>query len=158
MNFAWDTLLNITLNSCHLCMCSALPSTMNYAWDTYVNIALDFFSLWTYINFACAVDFVHGRLWCTYSTQIIFSLQMSQSSSFSSNNSGKEKSPYNKHFPQSFLLNYGGALHDPSNEATLKRVHDFNCEWLKRPNIPISKLTQTLRLDGQSFRRSHVLG
>ena len=42
---------------------------------------------------------------------------------------------YNKHLSRSFLLNYGGTLPDPKEEAILKRVHDFSCEWLQRPNI-----------------------
>ena len=69
--------------------------------------------------------------------------QSSSSSSFSSSSSAKLG--YNKHFPRSFLLNYGAALQDPKEEAILKRVHDFNCEWLQRPNIAISELAQTLR-------------
>ena len=69
---------------------------------------------------------------------------MSQSSSFFSSNSSA-KLRYNKHFPRSFLLNYGAALQDPKEEAILKRLHDFNCEWLQRPNITISELAQTLR-------------
>lgn len=70
---------------------------------------------------------------------------MSQSSSFSSNSSSSGKCGYNKNFPRSFLLNYGAAIQDPKEEAILKRVHDFNCEWLQRPNIAISELAQTLR-------------
>ena len=66
---------------------------------------------------------------------------MSHSSSFSK----AEKTPYNRHFPRSFLLNYGGALQDPREDAILKRLHDFNCEWLNRPNIAISELAQTVR-------------
>ena len=69
---------------------------------------------------------------------------MSQSSSFSSSSS-RENTPYNKHFPRSFLLNYGGALQDPREDAVLKRLHDFNCQWLQRPNIALSELAQTLR-------------
>lgn len=69
--------------------------------------------------------------------------QSSSSCSFSSSSSAKLG--YNKHFPRSFLLNYGAALQDPKEEAILKRVHDFNCEWLQRPNIAISELAQTLR-------------
>ena len=67
----------------------------------------------------------------------------SASSSFSSSSGGK--SGYNKHFPRSFLLNYGAALQDPKEDGILKRVHDFNGEWLQRPNIAISELAQTLR-------------
>lgn len=64
---------------------------------------------------------------------------MSQSSSASSFSSagGSQKTSYNKHFPRSFLLNYGGALQDLNEEAVLSRLHDFNCEWLQRPNIAL---------------------
>lgn len=74
-------------------------------------------------------------------------LQMSQSNepsngSFSSN--GK-KTNYNSHFPQSFLLNYGPAIQDISKEGVLNRLHDWNCKWLKRPNIAMSKMAMTLK-------------
>ena len=48
-------------------------------------------------------------------------------------------------FSSKFLLNYGGALQDPREEAILKRLHDFNCEWPNRPNIAIPELAQTNR-------------
>ena len=71
---------------------------------------------------------------------------MSQNSSSSSFSSGHSQKPsYNKHFPRSFLLNYGGAIQDISKEAVLSRLHDFNCEWLQRPNIALSEMAQTLR-------------
>ena len=41
--------------------------------------------------------------------------------------------------------NYGGAIQDISEEAVLSRLHDFNCEWLQRPNIALSEMAQTLR-------------
>ena len=51
---------------------------------------------------------------------------MSQQSS-----QNKQQCPnYNKHFPWSFLLNYGPALQDMSDENILSRLKDFNCEWL----------------------------
>ena len=57
---------------------------------------------------------------------------MSQQSS-----QNKQQCPnYNKHFPWSFLLNYGPALQDMS---------DFNCEWLSRPNIAILEMAQTIK-------------
>ena len=60
--------------------------------------------------------------------------------------SGQNQKPsYNKHFPRSFLLNYGGAIQDISKEAILSCLHDFNCEWLQRPNIALSEMAQTLR-------------
>ena len=93
--------------------------------------------------------FYSARLNCqlcrTNCTELLFSLQMSLSSSFSSTASSSTKCGYNKHFPRSFLLNYGVAMQDPNEEAILKRLHDFNCEWLQRPNIAISELAQTLR-------------
>lgn len=71
------------------------------------------------------------------------SLNSSASSYSSSGNT--QKPSYNKHFPRSFLLNYGGAIQDISEEAILSRLHDFNCEWLQRPNIALSEMAQTLR-------------
>ena len=71
--------------------------------------------------------------------------QVSSSSSFLSGSGTAPKTSYNKHFPRSFLLNYGGALQDLNDEAVLKRLHDFNCEWLQRPNIAMSEMAQTLR-------------
>ena len=65
---------------------------------------------------------------------------MSQSSSSSGG-----KTNYNKHFPRSLPLNYGAALQDPKEESILSRLHDFNCEWLQRPNVAISEMAQTLR-------------
>jgi len=65
------------------------------------------------------------------------------SSSFSPDSATK-KTSYNKHFPRSFLLNYGATIQDINDEAVLKRLHDFNCEWLQRPNIAISEIAQTL--------------
>ena len=65
-------------------------------------------------------------------------------SSFSSTGSS-QKTSYNKHFPRSFLLNYGGAMQDISEENVLSRFHDFNCEWLQRPNIALSEMAQMLR-------------
>ena len=55
------------------------------------------------------------------------------------------KTNHNKHFPGSFLLNYDAAIEDPSEEAILARLHDFNCEWLQRPNIALLEMAQTLR-------------
>ena len=74
-------------------------------------------------------------------------LQMSQSNqssngSFSSN--GK-KTNYNEHFLRSFLLNYGPAIQDISEDDVLKRLHEWNCEWLKRPNIAMSEMAMTVK-------------
>lgn len=75
---------------------------------------------------------------------------MSQNSSASSylSSGNTQKPSYNKHFPRSFLLNYGGAIQDISEEAILSRLHDFNCEWLQCPNIALSEMAQTL---GENF-------
>ena len=70
---------------------------------------------------------------------------MSQNSSGSFSSGQGQKPSYNKHFPLSFLLNYGGAIQDISEELVLSRLHDFNCEWLQRPNIALSEMAQTLR-------------
>lgn len=66
----------------------------------------------------------------------------SSNGSFSSN--GK-KTNYNKHFPRSFLLNYGPAIQDISKEGVLNRLHEWNCEWLKRPNIAMSEMAMTVK-------------
>ena len=88
---------------------------------------------------------LYAKLCCTNCTELLFSLQKSQSSSFLSTSSSSSKCGYNKHFPCSFLLNYGTAIQDPKEEAILRSIHDFNCKWLQRPNIAISELEQTLR-------------
>ena len=76
----------------------------------------------------------------------IFSLQMSQSTSGSSANSSINcRTGYNRHFPRSFLLNYGPALQSPNEEAVLSRLHHWNCEWLRKPNIAISELAMTIK-------------
>ncbi|CAH3112695.1 unnamed protein product [Porites lobata] len=52
---------------------------------------------------------------------------------------------YNKHFPRSFMLNYGVALSNLSDDKILCRLFDWNCEWLSRPNIAISEMASTLK-------------
>ena len=59
--------------------------------------------------------------------------------------SNVKKPNYNRHFPRSFMLNYGAALQDLSDEKLLSRLRDFNCEWLSRPNIAISEMVQTIK-------------
>ena len=66
---------------------------------------------------------------------------MSQSLSFSS----ASKPNYNKHFPCSFLLNYGRALENLPDDKVLARLKDWNCEWLSRPNIGMSEFCSTLK-------------
>ena len=76
----------------------------------------------------------------------IFYLQMSQSTSSSSfNSSFNRKIGYNHHFPRSFLLNYGPVLQSPNEEAVFNRLHNWNCEWLSRPNIALSELAMTIK-------------
>ena len=70
---------------------------------------------------------------------------MSQSREESTSTFIARKTGYNRHFPRSFLLNYGPALQNPSDEAILSRLRDFNCEWLKRPNIAASEFAMTLK-------------
>lgn len=55
------------------------------------------------------------------------------------------KTNYNKHFPRSFLLNYGEALQDLPDEKILARLKSWNCEWLSRPNIAMSEMAATLK-------------
>ncbi len=52
----------------------------------------------------------------------------------------------------SFLLNYGPAMQDITDEDVLKRLHDFNCEWMKSPNIAISEMAMTLKDNLKLFR------
>ena len=66
-------------------------------------------------------------------------------SGLSANTSINRKTGYNHHFPRSFLLNYGPALQNPNEEAILNRLHNWNCEWLSRPNIAISELAMTIK-------------
>ena len=61
------------------------------------------------------------------------------------NNGSTPKPNYNKHFPRSFMLNYGEALSNLSDDKILCRLFDWDCEWLSRPNIPISAMASTLK-------------
>ena len=61
------------------------------------------------------------------------------------NNGSTFKPNYNKHFPRSFMLNYGEALANLSDEKIISRLHNWNCEWLSRPNIAMSKMASTLK-------------
>ncbi len=70
--------------------------------------------------------------------------QSNQSSNGSFSSNGK-KTNYNKHFPQSFILNYGPAMQDITEEDILKRLHEWNCEWLKRPNFAMSEMAMTIK-------------
>ena len=66
--------------------------------------------------------------------------------SHSSGSGGATPKPnYNKHFPRSFMLNYGEALSNLPDEKILCRLFDWNCEWLSRPNIAILEMASTLK-------------
>jgi len=42
-------------------------------------------------------------------------------------------------------LNYGRALENLPDDKILARLKDWNCEWLARPNMPISEMASTLK-------------
>lgn len=65
---------------------------------------------------------------------------------YDSKSAGSTPKPnYNKHFPRSFLLNYGEALQDLPEDKVLARLKSWNCEWLSRPNIGMSEMAATLK-------------
>ena len=71
-----------------------------------------------------------------------------------SRSSGSTPKPnYNKHFPRSFLLNYGEALQDLPDEKILARLKHWNCEWLSRPNIAMSEMAATLKDNWEQISR-----
>ncbi len=39
-----------------------------------------------------------------------------------------------------------------TDEGVLKRLHDFNCEWMKRPNIAISEMAMMLKDNLKLFK------
>ena len=63
------------------------------------------------------------------------------------------KPNYNKHFPRSFLLNYGEALQDLPDEKILAHLKNWNCEWLSRPNIAMSEMAATLKDNWEQISR-----
>ena len=81
-------------------------------------------------------------------------LQLNASSA-SGNMSIGRKTSYNRHFPRSFLLKYGPALQDPTDNAILNRLHSWNCEWLLRLNIAISELAMTTKDNMPLIRQFH---
>ena len=81
-------------------------------------------------------------------------LQLNASSA-SGNMSIGRKTSYNWHFPRSFLLKYGPALQDPTDNAILNRLHSWNCEWLSRLNIAISELAMTTKDNMPLIRQFH---
>ena len=71
-----------------------------------------------------------------------------------SRSSGSTPKPnYNKHFPRSFLLNYGEALQDLPDDKILARLKNWNCEWLSRPNIAMSEMAATLKDNWEQISR-----
>ena len=81
-------------------------------------------------------------------------LQLNASSA-SGNMSIGRKTSYNWHFPRSFLLKYGPALQDPTDNAILNRLRSWNCEWLSRLNIAISELPMTTKDNMPLIRQFH---
>ncbi|KAL9977160.1 hypothetical protein ACROYT_G014538 [Oculina patagonica] len=69
-----------------------------------------------------------------------------------STSGGKSGNKYKSHFLRSFLLSYGPAIQDITDEDVLKRLHDFNCEWMSRPNIAISEIVMTLKDNLKLFK------
>lgn len=64
--------------------------------------------------------------------------------SHSSGSNGSTPKPnYNKHFPRSFMFNYGEVLANLSDDNIICRLFDWNCKWLSRPNIAISEMAST---------------
>ena len=61
------------------------------------------------------------------------------------NNGSTPNLNYNKHFPSSFTLNYGEALPNLSDDKIIRRLFNWYCEWLSRPNIAISEMASTLK-------------
>lgn len=55
---------------------------------------------------------------------------------------GSAEPNYNKHFPRSFLLNYGRSLENLPDDKILK---DWNCEWLTGPKIANLEFASTLK-------------
>lgn len=63
------------------------------------------------------------------------------------------KPNYKKHFPRSFLLNYGEALQDLPDDKILARFKNWNCEWLSRLNIAMSAKAATLKDNWDNISR-----
>lgn len=64
--------------------------------------------------------------------------------SHSSGSNGYTPKPnYNKHFPRSFMFNYGEVLANLSDDNIICRLFDWNCKWLSRPNKAISEMAST---------------
>lgn len=95
--------------------------------------------------------------WCSVSFPsraclLMFNLVLS-GMLYSNSFSGQPKPNYNKHFPRSFLLNYGRALENLPDDKILAKLKDWNCEWLARPNIAMSEMAGTLKDDMDTLQR-----
>ena len=55
------------------------------------------------------------------------------------------KSKYLMMFLRSFIASYGQPLGKLTDEQVLVRLHNWNCEWLKRPRVAISELADTIQ-------------
>ena len=62
---------------------------------------------------------------------------------------GKARSPgggvsFFQQFTRQFIRPYGEADGPPSPETVLKRVKPYSCEWLLRPKVALSELSETV--------------
>ena len=51
---------------------------------------------------------------------------------------------YIKQFPKNFLRPYGQVEHAPDEDTVFRRISPESCEWLKRPKVALSELSDTL--------------
>ena len=93
----------------------------------------------------------HGHITHTCSQLISFSFSDMAHDNRSAGSTPKPN--YNKHFPRSFLLNYGEALQDLPDDKILARLKNWNCEWLSRPNIAMSEMASTLKDNWDTISR-----
>ena len=49
-----------------------------------------------------------------------------------------------KQFPKNFLRPYGKVEGPTTTDVVLKRIKPDSCEWLRRPNVAMSELSETL--------------
>ena len=47
-------------------------------------------------------------------------------------------------FPKNFLRHYGKVEGPPTTDVVLKRIKPDSCEWLRRPNVAMSELSENL--------------
>lgn len=61
------------------------------------------------------------------------------------NNQGSPRGVgYFQQFPKSFLRPYGEVEKSPAPETVFRRIQPFTCEWLLRPKVALSELSETL--------------